>query len=424
MMNKVIEKMKDIREIQKQNEYNKQPEEEFNLFGLLRKQHDEKYLHSNFIAELLKLPEDSGIFLKLFLKHIGLDEKSFDSRIEVLKEYKNIDIFLRTKNKIIIIENKINARDQPKQLERYYKEIIKEIGEEKKETIDIEIFYLTLDGKDPTKNSLGKLLCNENDPNEEKQKVKNISYKQHISQWIEESIQEYKENNRIKQALIQYLEVVNNLTGILKDKDYLNDISNYLFDSAENIKLGRDIHQGYEKALTQLRVTFWEELENTIKEDHYLKELEEYKDFKYSKNKIETNKDCGLLYYIQKLEDGNELWLTYETEKGDDSFYFGFQIFKEDDEQNCSEKKYEEIRSCIHNVIYNYINKIKFESDYYSDYYLAFVYPKTKINYLVPDDEFFKLTNKTNRREFIKTIVDVSSAITAGIAKKLSNQIF
>lgn len=65
-MEKVIEKMKDIQKIQAKYEYNKPSGDEFNLFGLLRKQHDERYLHSKFIVELLKLPECSGIFLKLF----------------------------------------------------------------------------------------------------------------------------------------------------------------------------------------------------------------------------------------------------------------------------------------------------------------------------------------------------------------------
>ena len=65
----------------------------------------------------------------------------------------------------IIIENKIFAGDQSKQLERYF-EIIKQEGFE-----DIRIIYLSLYGEEPSEQSIG-LLKNEKD---------DLIYKKHIA---------------------------------------------------------------------------------------------------------------------------------------------------------------------------------------------------------------------------------------------------
>src|SRR5688572_11747237 len=93
----------------------------FNIFSILRNKNDEVNLHSRFIGELLN-PIGShklgNIFLNHFLKLLNINTQGFE-KATVHREYKDIDILIKSGSKAIILENKIWAEDQEKQLERY-----------------------------------------------------------------------------------------------------------------------------------------------------------------------------------------------------------------------------------------------------------------------------------------------------------------
>ena len=227
---------------------------DFNIFRVLRQESDEVNLHSKFIIELLSnIPFYSEKFRKLFLKNIGLEEKYFTDNVKVKREYKNIDILLTEKDRAVIIENKIYAEDQGEQLARYY-DIMKNNSNE------VKVFYLTLEGRDPSKQSLGKKLCFEGSYEENKESIKNLSYKNNIANWIEECIKESEDVPVIRETLIQYLEVVNRLTGKTGNKDYHNSIANELLSSEKNIRLANDIKNGLEIAINNIKLQFWTEL--------------------------------------------------------------------------------------------------------------------------------------------------------------------
>src|SRR5690606_37286303 len=109
--------------------------------------------------------------------------------------YRNIDILIannKTKQ-AIIIENKIWARDQPKQLERY-SDIAKEENYKK-----VQRFYLTVFGNEPSDDSRGVL---------KKEQIKNISYSVEIFAWINRCMELSVRNNHLLNALNQYHDVV------------------------------------------------------------------------------------------------------------------------------------------------------------------------------------------------------------------------
>ena len=121
--------------------------EKFNIFNILKLTSDE-VSHSKFIAMLLNPKGDhcmNDLFLNLFLKTINNKECNlFDfSNAEVKTEYSfgngQIDILINTNKKKIIIENKIYAKDQDKQLKRYH--------DFDKNAI---LLYLTLNGNEPS----------------------------------------------------------------------------------------------------------------------------------------------------------------------------------------------------------------------------------------------------------------------------------
>lgn len=137
-------------------EVNEQNKGSFNIFNIIRHGHEEVDLHSKFLFNLLDPGASHQLgatFLELFIKQ---EFENWDFKCEgatVHKEYSNIDIFIKNKNKAIIVENKIHAGDISKQLQRY-SEIAEGEGCDRE---NIKIVYLTLDGKEPSDHSRGDL---------------------------------------------------------------------------------------------------------------------------------------------------------------------------------------------------------------------------------------------------------------------------
>ena len=151
----------------------------FSFFKLI----SDKYYRENFHSDILKfLLENYATFFNSFLELIGVDENNYKN-YEVIREEANIDILIKTDERAIIIENKINrAPDQKSQIYRYYK-YIKEYknleNENKKLEVD-KIVYLTPSESEPSKNSLGYDVDEKKEPkkneyiNDIKSKFKNI----------------------------------------------------------------------------------------------------------------------------------------------------------------------------------------------------------------------------------------------------------
>ena len=107
-----------------------------NIFQILRISKNE-IRHSNFLSWLLD-PSQShklgDIFLKRFLREVfssdkfgevdQVDVEGLDlNKVEIRREWKNIDILLKLENVIVCIENKVLSKEHSNQLKRY-REII------------------------------------------------------------------------------------------------------------------------------------------------------------------------------------------------------------------------------------------------------------------------------------------------------------
>ena len=128
-MNNLIENM--LNNISKiQNTYAKEYAKsgiKFNLFSITKIEKKEVNTHSALIAELLN-PKGThyqgDLFLKLFFNSISyLKNISLDFSTAIVKKEKSfnkgkdrVDIFIEFDNFILIIENKIDASDQNKQI--------------------------------------------------------------------------------------------------------------------------------------------------------------------------------------------------------------------------------------------------------------------------------------------------------------------
>ena len=255
----------------------KEQENAFNIFSVLRKESDEVYLHSRFLSALIDLhaPHKMGsIFLDSFLEIINSNfnysPKSFESypNYNFHSEYKDIDILLidRQYQNAIIIENKIfhcdTNHETEGQLEKYYRIIAEDEGipEEK-----IEVIYLTIDGHEPsdesvnTKGSYPQLNTI----------VKSISYGIEIIKWLKECAKECFNKPSIRESIIQYLNLIETMTN--------NDISieerialvKLIGKNDDNLEGAKFLLDNFKHVQLHTLIDFWNELKNEAELRNY-----------------------------------------------------------------------------------------------------------------------------------------------------------
>lgn len=190
----------------------------FNIFSVLSIQRRENF-HSSFIASLLN-PQGvhgmGGLFLEAFVGQypdmIPIDIKSATVVTEyhiskITKDKKRggrIDILIKDAHRhAIIIENKIDAKDQPAQLIRYN-------NFAKDNNLEHKIIYLTLDFHEASPESGGK--------NDDVDYVM-YSYKDDIIPWLEGCLPRVPQNSQLRFSIIQYIDNIKTIYNIMDGKD-------------------------------------------------------------------------------------------------------------------------------------------------------------------------------------------------------------
>jgi len=227
-INEMLNLLDSVRRIlNHQAEIEKLRGEKFNIFSVLRMENKENATHSALIAELLN-PRGSHLkgntFLQLFLKVIQKENCINIDSVEVETEFKigernddlktggRIDIFIKDDSgNCISIENKIYANDQFAQVERYCNY----------NTTQNKVFYLTLEGKEPSEDSKG---CKTNGED-----YYLISYKEQISCWLQLSLKEASDSPMLRESIKQYLNLIKKMTSTpdnLHEKELINLLLN------------------------------------------------------------------------------------------------------------------------------------------------------------------------------------------------------
>lgn len=310
----------------KYEEIAKHTGENYNIFHILGKTSDE-LAHSKIIGDLLNPKGIHGlgdVFLKEFLSKVGIsDFDTKNAKLEIEKhigfinedysEGGRIDLFLSDGKQEIVIENKIYAGDQDKQLERYHNAFPK-----------AKIIYLTLREKEgfPSKASLGKLSID---------KIKCIFYSIEIVGWLEKSIKHSVNFHLLRETLTQYLNLIKHLTGKSRNNEMEKELKELLLTNLaffENIELLKDlknkiIHETRLKLIDNLRLKLTDSL-NTIEKDNYLFyfDIEEDPDGLYF-----GIKPVDLITKVNfKINDDNKLKQYSKSLKSE---YKGFTQFNE-----------------------------------------------------------------------------------------------
>lgn len=197
-----------------------------NIFQILRVSKNE-IRHSNFLSWLLE-PNGShklgDVFLKRFLREVFSSDKftSIDqidvegmdlTKVEVLREWKNIDVLIKLNNVVVCIENKVLSKEHSNQLKRY------------KDIVDLEFpnyiktfVYLTPEGDD-----------SEN----ETESYQSISY-EFIVQTLDRIISIYGQalNQQVKNYVKDYITIIKRE---LMGTDKLTELSKKLYSNHKEL---------------------------------------------------------------------------------------------------------------------------------------------------------------------------------------------
>ena len=275
--------------------------EAFNVFKLCGVNHYEN-LHSAIIAEWLNPLGSHGqndLFLSLFLRWAAedFDDVFCSSKASVFTEYSTdegrLDILIEDNaGRAIIIENKIYAGDQGAQLKRYER-----FAQKKYLTGYYRLLYLTLDGSEAS-NQSGEGVD-----------YVPISYQTTILSWLEDCIGAVYDKPFLRESMIQYKNLILQLTGKDMDKTIEKDLVAEMLRSPDGVASIIKAYPAWERCVLE------ESLFNPLK----LFAVEKGLDFRVS-DSFWTKNTWGYFEFVIMPK----LRIVFQYEKqGRYSFYYG-----------------------------------------------------------------------------------------------------
>ena len=234
--------------------------EPFNVFSVLDIERDEVNCHSRFLKALLdyeKPGDEAKENLVDFLQGVvGVDNvDSFRQGVRVEREIDRIDIRVTTNDKqhAVVIENKIGAGDQWRQLCRYYRTM------QEQSYGNIRLLYLTLDGSGPSDISFCSPDC------EARSRCKTISYRNTLS-WLERCQQRAYDEPELRESVAQYRRLVQKLTGTDFKGAYMNELTALCLEGeGNNLVLVHDLNEAMFQAKVHLLQQLWDEIDHALR---------------------------------------------------------------------------------------------------------------------------------------------------------------
>lgn len=313
--------------------------DDFNIFSILERDRAE-VRHSRLLAELLNPKGSHGhglVFLKKFTRLINdirnlntvntktvlIDDDEMagfhDNAVVETEQFHlvngvkgYIDIVIETKDIAIVIENKIDARDQSEQLWRYV--------ESKKESANKTIaVYLTPDGRSPSNDSIGNLGL---------ENIVLLSYQEHIGVWLDECIG-IAENDNVKIVLVQYQTLIEKITNKNNKRENV-ELSKLLLEDG-NMATVIKLTNALSWAKATIEMEFFRELKESVVGELQNLGFEFYNgdDWSWSfddsgiewisdmRKPLAKNNDNGLnaIYFYKQIEKNKKLFLRFGVDK-------------------------------------------------------------------------------------------------------------
>ncbi|MBR1882158.1 MAG: PD-(D/E)XK nuclease family protein [Muribaculaceae bacterium] len=295
-----------LRQTELKQEEAKKRGERFNMFGACGVNHYET-THSAIIASLLDPLGSHGqgnLFLKQWLQVMDMsnvvDAETARVQTEFTTDTGRIDILIEDEShRAVIIENKIYAPDQYKQLERYDKYANDAYhGRE-----NYKIVYLTLFGNEASPQSASDV-----------QYVR-ASYARHIIDWLGVCIDKSATFPLIRETLIQYRNHIKTLTNQDMEINEKQELLKLMVEHAKEVDAIMAIaNTDYGKYVFDSKVK---------------PELEKYADSRdlicKCENLYETRGERGIFFYRPEWKGmAIRLWSSYSSER---SFFWGISNY-------------------------------------------------------------------------------------------------
>ena len=280
--------------------------EDDNILYVLGREFDETHTHSKILFHLLSTPYKNNIFLITFLRQIGVPEQYVDMGKwtpyrERTFDDGRIDFVLESSQYVVAIEMKLGAGDGSHQLERYDRFC-------KSRRKDYGLYYLTLDGREPSEQSVGNL---------DKAHFHCISFSDDILRWLDKCM-EYTEPNGYKQSFIrQYKGTIKQITG--KGTIFaMNDLINDSESAFAIIELSKEL----DNKMADVMLHFLDKLVKYVR-DNSGRECETYdlNDEYYFSNKRTYP---GFYTVLDFIQIGTMLYRFYFCVEIEDNLYYGF----------------------------------------------------------------------------------------------------
>lgn len=309
---------------------------DFNIFQIIGLTSDEVRVHSAFLATLLD-PQGShrqgDLFLQLFTKQLSQIVYDFDTKSAVVECEKyigrmtettggRIDIHIEDKKgHKIIIENKIYAPDQTNQLIRYHNY-----------APDAVLLYLTLDGKEPGKDSAGDLI--------EEEQYYLISYSNEILDWLADCYEAVKRIPTLAEGINHYINLIKIITNQSTNIMMTKEIAEVIGSSSSNIQAAIEIQRALQDVKINIQQKFWNKLIERFQSENYkvktyfydteVDDLSEYiRNFVRTNasgnGNIHKNKLYGIEIPVAEIDKYSIQWRI----EVDHNIYCGFKIHKD-----------------------------------------------------------------------------------------------
>lgn len=283
----------------------------FNVFNILGLSRNETRTHSAFLAELLNPHGSHGMgsaFLKDFITCMHLEDLQLDLQhayVEVERviggideNYDNggrIDIIVVSGTKAIIIENKIDAQDQYKQLVRY--------NNYAKETFsDYRLLYLTLNkdaaSEASTLSDKGQLMPNVD--------YYPITYRDDIIAWLDDCTHEINNMSTVEVIINQYKNLLKDLTNTMEENKIILDV----LTKEENWAYALEVLKNGDSWKNEVWNAFLQLLKERVKDKGWILDSD-------GLGVIMVRKNAKSEYYIRVTEEskGSYIGITSRSEK-------------------------------------------------------------------------------------------------------------
>lgn len=169
---------------------------------------------------------------------------SLDEGATVERERHHIDLLItNTKGQAIVIENKIWAGDQRRQLDRYFDAV-------KRRGLEPTLVYLTLDGRPPSEQSRRKRV------------VACLSYREDLIPWLRGCQERACDEPALRESVAQYLSLIRTLCGDA-GREFMTELTKLLREGNDLI-LARTLGDAATVAWGDLLFDYWERVRQEV----------------------------------------------------------------------------------------------------------------------------------------------------------------